>query len=93
MMIDTHCHIFHEYYDNIDEVINKMETSIKRDFRGYLLSNIIAYINQKCKDYALDVFNNDNIELIVVVLPLPFFPIIILIPFMKSNLVPFSNNL
>lgn len=44
------------------EVINKMETSIKRDFRGYLLSNIIAYIDKECKDYALDVFNNSNIE-------------------------------
>lgn len=27
-MVDTHCHIFHEYYDNIDEVINKMENNI-----------------------------------------------------------------
>ena len=26
-MIDTHCHIFHEYYDNIDEVINKRYNS------------------------------------------------------------------
>ena len=23
-MIDTHCHIFSEYYDNIEEVVNKM---------------------------------------------------------------------
>lgn len=27
-MIDTHCHILSEYYDNIDEVINKMENNI-----------------------------------------------------------------
>lgn len=27
-MVDTHCHIFSEYYDNIDEVINKMKDSI-----------------------------------------------------------------
>ena len=27
-MIDTHCHIFSEYYDNIDEVINKMKDCI-----------------------------------------------------------------
>ena len=44
------------------ELINKMETSIKRDFRGYLLSNIILYINHKCKEYAINIFNNDNIE-------------------------------
>lgn len=27
-MIDTHCHIFKEYYDNIDEIINKMGNNI-----------------------------------------------------------------
>ena len=27
-MIDTHCHVFKEYYNNIDEVINKMENNI-----------------------------------------------------------------
>ena len=27
-MIDTHCHIFKEYYDNIDEIINKMGINI-----------------------------------------------------------------
>ena len=27
-MIDTHCHITSEYYDNIDEVINKMKDNI-----------------------------------------------------------------
>lgn len=38
-------------------VIKKMETLIKRDFRGYLLTNIINYINQKAKDYCQIVFN------------------------------------
>lgn len=28
MMIDTHCHILKEYYNNIDEVIKKMEKNI-----------------------------------------------------------------
>lgn len=28
MFIDTHCHIFKEYYDNIDEVINEMKDNI-----------------------------------------------------------------
>ena len=27
-MVDTHCHITSEYYDNIDEVINKMQNNI-----------------------------------------------------------------
>lgn len=27
-MIDTHCHVFKEYYINIDEVINKMDNNI-----------------------------------------------------------------
>ena len=27
-MIDTHCHITSEYYDNINEVINKMKDNI-----------------------------------------------------------------
>ena len=27
-MIDTHCHVFKEYYSNIDEVINKMKNNI-----------------------------------------------------------------
>ncbi len=27
-MVDTHCHIFKEYYDNIDEVIKKMKDNI-----------------------------------------------------------------
>lgn len=28
MFIDTHCHVFKEYYDNIDEVINEMKDNI-----------------------------------------------------------------
>ncbi len=28
IMIDTHCHVFKEYYNNIDEVINRMENNI-----------------------------------------------------------------
>ena len=39
-----------------------MNTLIKRDFRGFLLVNIIDYINIKAKEYALDVFGNDNLD-------------------------------
>lgn len=43
-------------------VINQMNTLIKRDFRGFLLINIIDYINVKAKEYALDIFGNDSLE-------------------------------
>lgn len=50
--------------DNIEkhiDVINKMLTLATRDFRGFLLSEVISYIDKKAKEYALDIFNNDNI--------------------------------
>lgn len=50
---------------NIDEhlaVVAKMNTFIKRDFRGILISNSISYINKKAKEYALKIFNTDEIE-------------------------------
>jgi len=28
MFIDTHCHIFKEYYENIDEIVNEMKNNI-----------------------------------------------------------------
>ena len=45
-----------------EEVLKKINTLIKRDFRGYLLQNVIDYIDKKAKEYALEVFENDNIE-------------------------------
>ena len=44
------------------DVVNKMNTYVKRDFRGILLSNVISYINLKCKEYAREIFGNDDIE-------------------------------
>lgn len=43
-------------------VINQMNMLIKRDFRGFLLINIINYINNKAKEYALDVFGTDQLD-------------------------------
>jgi DNA repair exonuclease SbcCD ATPase subunit len=43
-------------------VVKKMETLIKRDFRGYLLSNVIAYINKKAKEYCKTVFGTDELD-------------------------------
>ena len=45
------------------EVDNKINTVIKRDFRGYLLSNIISLLNSTCKEYAKEVFGHDNLEI------------------------------
>ena len=42
-------------------VISKMSTALKRDFRGYLLTNVIDYIAKRAKYYSLQVFGNDNI--------------------------------
>lgn len=44
------------------DVVNKMLTIAKRDFRGYLLLNVINFIDQKAKEYCRDIFNNDKIK-------------------------------
>jgi len=44
------------------EVINKMNTAITREFRGYLLANLINFINTRAKEYSLDVFETDKID-------------------------------
>ena len=44
------------------DVIKKMDTLVKRDFRGYLLSNVIDYINNKCKEYSQIVFETDELD-------------------------------
>ena len=47
------------------EVISKFNTLITRDFRGYLLTNVIDYIDRKAKEYSLDVFGTEKIEFIL----------------------------
>ena len=44
------------------EVINKFETSLKRDFRGYLLSTVINYIEERAKYYCRAIFDTENIS-------------------------------
>lgn len=43
-------------------IINKFNTVITRDFRGYLLNDIIGYINIKSKEYCQLVFGTDLID-------------------------------
>lgn len=42
-------------------VINKMESLVKRDFRTFLLSNVIEYLNNKCQEYSQVVFNTTKL--------------------------------
>ena len=43
-------------------VIKKMDSLAKRDFRGYLLANIIAYLDKKAKDYSEIVFETRDLN-------------------------------
>lgn len=45
------------------DAITKMNTLIKRDFRGILLQDIITYIDSKMKEYASKIFNTNEISL------------------------------
>lgn len=44
------------------DVVNKMNTYIKRDFRGYLLQNVITYIETKAKEYSAQIFDTNEIR-------------------------------
>ena len=43
------------------EVISKFDTALKRDFRGYLLSTVISYIESRAKQYCKVIFDTTNI--------------------------------
>lgn len=54
--------------DSIKErltIISKFETVIKRDFRGYLLQDIIVYIDKRAKLYCKDVFDTELIDFLL----------------------------
>jgi DNA repair exonuclease SbcCD ATPase subunit len=44
-------------------VVKKMDTLVKRDFRGYLLTNIITYLDKKAKEYCKIVFETNALSL------------------------------
>ena len=50
-------------YDQHILVVKKMDQLTKRDFRGYLLTNIISYIDQKAKKYCETVFGTRELVL------------------------------
>lgn len=52
--------------DDFDQhlaIVKKMDQLTKRDFRGYLLTNIISYIDQKAKSYCEIVFGTRELTL------------------------------
>jgi DNA repair exonuclease SbcCD ATPase subunit len=44
------------------DVITKMSTLVKRDFRGFLLSSVIAFIDRKSKEYSQEVFGTPELD-------------------------------
>ena len=51
--------------DNIEtrlNIVSKMLTIATRDFRGFLLSEIIKFIDQKAKEYCKEIFDTEEIE-------------------------------
>jgi DNA repair exonuclease SbcCD ATPase subunit len=44
------------------EVVKKMDTLVKRDFRGFLLSGIIEFIEAQAKEYCKDIFGTDELS-------------------------------
>lgn len=54
--------------DELDQrlnIIKKMDSLIRRDFRGYLLTNIINYIDSKAKEYCSIVFGTKELTLAI----------------------------
>lgn len=43
-------------------IVNKIFSALNKDFRGYLLINVIKYIDKISKKYCNEVFGNNNIE-------------------------------
>ena len=55
---------YNEELITVNERLNinsKMTTLIKRDFRGYLLNNVISFIEDRAKSYSLEVFGTDKL--------------------------------
>ena len=44
------------------DILTKITTLVRRDFRGVLLSSVINYIDHKCKIYAKDIFGTDELN-------------------------------
>lgn len=47
------------------DVLNQINTLVKRDFRGYLLSDIIRFIDFKVKEYSKYIFGSDDLHFVL----------------------------
>lgn len=47
------------------DINSKMSTILSRDFRGYLLENVIAFISKQAKQYSKDVFDTDKLDFLL----------------------------
>ena len=52
-----------EDFDQRISIVKKMDLLIRRDFRGYLLTNIINYIDNRAKDFCSTVFGTKELSL------------------------------
>ena len=52
-----------EDFDQRIAIVKKMDSLIRRDFRGYLLTNIISYIDGRAKEYCNTVFGTKELSL------------------------------
>ena len=52
-----------EDFDQRSTIVKKMDSLIRRDFRGYLLTNIISYIDNRAKDFCSTVFGTKELSL------------------------------
>jgi DNA repair exonuclease SbcCD ATPase subunit len=50
-------------FDQRLSIIKKMDQLIRRDFRGYLLTNIISYIDARAKEYCSTVFGTKELNI------------------------------
>ena len=51
-----------EDYSKRMDIVSKFDTALKRDFRGYLLEDVISYIDKKIKEYGKILFHSDKIS-------------------------------
>lgn len=47
------------------DIQSKFSSYLKRDFRGYLLTNVIEYLNNRVKEYSQDIFDKESVEFIL----------------------------
>lgn len=43
-------------------VISKLTSLVRRDFRGFLLSNVISFIDRKAKEYSTELFGTEDLN-------------------------------